>query len=54
MRIMAKDNLLDVRALAFVVTTKSNHEFEVHLNLAGRMKLTGIDQRWSPTSPTFD
>jgi putative transposase len=27
-----------------VVTTTGNHEFEVHLNLAGRMKLTGINQ----------
>jgi len=46
MRIMAEDNLLAVRARAFVVTTNSNHEFEVHLNLAGRMKLTGINQLW--------
>lgn len=28
------------------MTTNSNHEFEVHLNLAGRMKLMGIDQLW--------
>ena len=41
MRIMAEDNLLAVRARAFVVTTNSNHEFEVHLNLAGRMKFDG-------------
>ena len=33
MRIMAEDNLLGVRARAFVVTTNSDHEFEVHLNL---------------------
>jgi putative transposase len=46
MRIMAEDNLLAVRARAFVVTTNSNHGFEVHLNLAGRMKLTGINQLW--------
>src|SRR5258706_6750340 len=46
MRIMAEDNLLAVRARAFVVTTNSHHEFEVHLNLAGRMKLTGINQLW--------
>jgi putative transposase len=38
--------LLAVRMPAFVVTTDSNHEFEVHLNLAGRMKLTGINQFW--------
>jgi len=46
MRIMAEDNLLAVRTRAFVVTTNSHHEFEVHLNLAGRMKLTGINQLW--------
>ena len=46
MRIMAEDNLLAVRMRAFVVTTNSHHEFEVHLNLAGRMKLTGINQLW--------
>ena len=47
MRIMGEDNLLAVRMRAFVVTTNSQHEFEVHLNLAGRMKLTGINQRGS-------
>jgi transposase InsO family protein len=29
-----------------VVTTDSAHELEVYLNLAYRMKLTGIDQLW--------
>ena len=46
MRIMGEDTLLAVRTRAFVVTTNSHHEFEVHLNLAGRMKLTGINQLW--------
>src|SRR5258706_10593369 len=46
MRIMAEDNLLAVRMRAFVVTTNGQHEFEGHLNLAGRMKLTGIKQLW--------
>ena len=31
---------------SFVVTTNSDHELEVYLNLAGRMKLTGINQLW--------
>src|SRR5260370_20355027 len=44
MRIMADDNLLAVQPKSFVVTTNSDHEFEVYLNLAGRMKLTGINQ----------
>ena len=28
------------------MTTNNGHEFEIHLNLAGRMKLTGINQLW--------
>jgi putative transposase len=28
------------------VTTDSDHEFEVYLNLAIRMKLTGMAQFW--------
>ena len=45
-RIMREDNLLAVQPRAFVVTTDSQHELEVYLNLAGRMKLTGINQLW--------
>jgi transposase InsO family protein len=46
MRIMAEDNLLAVQRKSFVVTTNSDHELEVYLNLAGRMKVTGINQLW--------
>ena len=45
-RLMRKDNVLAVQPRAFVVTTDSKHEFEVYLNLASRMKLTGINQLW--------
>jgi putative transposase len=45
-RLMREDNLLAIQPRAFVVTTDSQHEFEVHLNLASRMKLTGINQLW--------
>jgi putative transposase len=45
-RIMREDNLLGVQPRAFVVTTDSHHELEVYLNLARRMKLTGINQLW--------
>ena len=45
-RIMREDHLLGVQRRQFVVTTDSNHELEVYLNLAWRMKLTGIDQLW--------
>ena len=45
-RLMREDNLLAVQPRAFIVTTNSQHEFEVYLNLARRMKLTGINQLW--------
>jgi transposase InsO family protein len=45
-RIMREDNLLAVQPRAFVVTTNSRHKLEVYLNLAKRMKLTGINQLW--------
>ena len=46
LRLLREDNLLAVQPRAFVVTTDSDHEFEVYLNLASRMKLTGIHQLW--------
>lgn len=45
-RLMQEDNLLAVQPKAFVTTTNSEHECEVYLNLASRMKLTGINQLW--------
>jgi putative transposase len=45
-RIMREDNLLGTQPKRFVVTTNSNHKLEIYLNLAGRMKLTGINQLW--------
>ena len=45
-RIMREDNLLAIQPRAFAVTTDSHHELEIYLNLAGRMKLTGINQLW--------
>ena len=45
-RLMREDNLLAVQPRTFVVTTDSKHEFRVYLNLANRMKLTGINQLW--------
>ena len=45
-RIMREDNLLAVQPRAFVVTTDSDHELEVYLNLARRMELTGVNQLW--------
>jgi transposase InsO family protein len=45
-RIMREDNLLGLQPKRFVVTTNSNHKLEIYLHLAGRMKLTGINQLW--------
>jgi putative transposase len=45
-RIMREDNLLAMQPKRFMVTTNSDHKFEIYLNLAGRMKLTGINQLW--------
>ena len=45
-RIMREDNLLAMQPRQFIVTTDSDHQLEVYLNLARRMKLTGIDQLW--------
>jgi transposase InsO family protein len=45
-RLMQTDNLLGLQPKAFVTTTNSRHECEVYLNLARRLKLTGINQLW--------
>jgi transposase InsO family protein len=45
-RLMREDNLLAAQPKSFVVTTDSDHELEVYLNLASRMTLTGINQLW--------
>lgn len=45
-RLMRQDNLLAIQPRAFVVTSNSDHHLEVYLNLARRMKLTGVDQLW--------
>jgi putative transposase len=46
LRIMREDNLLAVPRRRFVATTDSSHRLEVYLNLARRMRLTGMDQLW--------
>jgi putative transposase len=45
-RIMREDNLLGVHPRAIVVTTNSRYKLEVYLNLAGQMKLTGVNLLW--------
>ena len=46
LRLMRTDNLLAVRFRKFILTTDSQHDFSVYVNLAARLKLTGIDQLW--------
>jgi transposase InsO family protein len=45
-RLMRLDNLLAVQPRSFVLTTDSDHDYEVCLNLARRLTLTGPDQLW--------
>lgn len=46
-RIMREDNLLCLRRRKFVVaTTNSNHTRPIYPNLAGGMRLAGINQLW--------
>lgn len=53
-RLMRLDNLLALRRSAFVATTDSDHELLVHLNLASRMQLNGINQLWVADIPSSD
>jgi putative transposase len=46
LRMMREDDLLALPARRFVLTTESDHNLEVYLNLARRMALTGINQLW--------
>ena len=45
-RIMREDNLLAIRYRKYILTTDSRHDCEVYVNLAARMKLSGINQLW--------
>jgi transposase InsO family protein len=46
LRLMREDNLLALQRKQFVMTTDSKHTLEIALNLARRMKLTGVNQLW--------
>jgi putative transposase len=45
-RLMRQDNLLAIRRRKFVVTTDSDHTFEVYPNLAEHLELTDMNQLW--------
>jgi len=46
LRIMREDSLLAVRYRKYILTTDSQHDYEVYVNLAARMTVTGINQVW--------
>ena len=46
LRLMREDNLLGIEPKAFLASTASDHDQQVYLNLASRMKLTAINQLW--------
>jgi len=45
-RIMREDNLLGMRPLGHLASRNCEDQFEVYLNLAARMKVTGTNQLW--------
>jgi putative transposase len=46
LRIMREDNLLAIRYRKYILTTDSQHQEPVYVNLAARMTLNGINQLW--------
>lgn len=44
--IMREDNLLAIRYRKYILTTDSQHDCPVYVNLAARMTITGINQIW--------
>jgi putative transposase len=43
LRILNEDNLMGIQRRPFLATTDCDHRFQVHLNLASRMELTGMN-----------
>jgi transposase InsO family protein len=46
LRLMQQDNLLSIRRRRFVVTTDSQHHWQVYPNLARLMKVSQMNQLW--------
>ncbi len=44
--IMREDNLLAIRYRKYILTTDSQHDCPVYVNLAARMTITGVNQVW--------
>jgi len=47
LRLMREDNLLSLRRRKFVITSDSDHDWQVFPNLARRMQVSAIDQLWA-------
>ena len=45
-RILREDNLLAIRRRKYILTTDSQHDYPVYLNIAARMKVNDINQLW--------
>ena len=45
-RIMREDNLLAIRYRKYILTTNSQHDCQVYLNLAARMTVSAVNQLW--------
>jgi len=46
LRMMRNDDPLAVRFRQYILTTDSQHDCQVYVNLAARMSVTGINQLW--------
>lgn len=46
LRLLQQDHLLAIRRRKFILTTDARHDLPVYVNLAGRLRLSGIDQLW--------
>jgi transposase InsO family protein len=46
LEIMREDNLLAIRHRKYILTTNSQHDCQVYVNLAARMTVTGANQLW--------
>jgi putative transposase len=46
LRIMREDNLLAIRYRKYILTTNSQPDYQVYLNLAARMTVTAVNQLW--------
>ena len=46
LRILREDNLLAIRYRKYILTTNSQHDCPVYVNLAARMTVTGVNQLW--------